>query len=169
MLRVAFVLRSTEVQPEFFWFVHTHKTQNNNTKQQQHNNNFHSNRALKNTGLVPQMAMPILPLKSFKFDLNPSNLPYLNFVRNPPAFFIESKNSISHFALCLLGAWGSPPLPRERERENNYRIFEYAGVFYCYVWDVLGGPPNMAIKTTGLVPQKAIPTPCPPYPHKLPF
>ena len=24
MLRVAFVLRSTEVQPEFFWFVHTH-------------------------------------------------------------------------------------------------------------------------------------------------
>ena len=31
------------------------------------------------------------------------------------------------------------------------------------------GPPNIAIKTTGLVPQMAIPTPCPPYPHKLPF
>ena len=62
MLRVAFVLRSTEVQPEFFWFVHTQTIQNNND-----NNNSptisNQNIAIKTTSFVPQVAMcPCTPL-----------------------------------------------------------------------------------------------------------
>ena len=93
-------------------FTHTQNTkqQQQQQQQQQHNNNFHSNRALKNTGLVQVLAMPILPLKSFKFDVNPSNLPYLNFQE-------------FHFAFSF-----TPP---------------------CHT--------NIAIKNTGLVPQKAMP------------
>jgi hypothetical protein len=81
-------------------FTHTQNTKQQQ-QQQQHNNNFHSNRALKNTGLVPHMAMPILPLKSFKFDLNPSNLPYLNFQE-------------FHFAFSF-----TPPMPHKHSNKKH--------------------------------------------------
>ena len=64
--------------------------------------------------------------------------------------------------------WGSPPsLERERERERITTEYFKKPVFFIAMFG--WGPPNIAIKTTGLVPQMAIPTPCPPYPHKLPF
>ena len=108
MLRVAFVLRSTEVQPEFFWFVHTHKTQNNNNKtatQQQfpfkHSNKKHRLGATDGHAHFTPKILQICPI--------------LTFTETGWCFLLSQRIP---FHICLFLLWGLPP-QRERERERT--------------------------------------------------